>query len=279
MVADRGGAGHLARPARRDRAGVEVGGAVGHACAAGRRASARASFSLRTRALRALHHVGRPVAGVGELAARGRCRRPAWSRRRPSFGKLPVVHPVQHHLGDRDLPLERLAARLEVDRLAPGTATARRRRRAAARRAPRVEPTGSSSAAAVADVALASGADVPGSTLRLATVTASSRTRARGRIAWCSAVTRAAALPARPAPARSPGRTRRRPALGRAAGTAQHSAARAHENSGRRECPAAESGSGSSVAHRSRRRRFARQIVLRSQLPSTALGSASSPPE
>ena len=114
-------------------AGVEVDGAVGDGAwpagehQRGELLAARAGSG-------ALHHVGIAVADVGELAAAaaaGALTGHAADR----LGEAAVVDAVQHHLGDRDLAVERLAARLEVDRLGQALPARRRRRRAASHRA------------------------------------------------------------------------------------------------------------------------------------------------
>ena len=114
-----GGRSSWCGPSRRDQvrpdgAGVEVDRAVGHG--AGRPASIRlASFSLRSRdaALFMVSDCGRRRRRTG---SRGRCRRLA-GYAADGLGELGVVDAVQDHLGDGDLALERLAARLEVDGL------------------------------------------------------------------------------------------------------------------------------------------------------------------
>ena len=115
------GTGHAPRPVRPDRAGVEVGGAVGDgARPAGEHqrgellaplAGQRDSSSRRS--CRRRHR---------RTGSRGRCRRPGVVTPQTVLGKVAVVDAVQHHLGDRDLAVERLATRFEVDRLRRGTA-------------------------------------------------------------------------------------------------------------------------------------------------------------
>ena len=87
---------------------------------ASRRASGAARSSSRPSGRRRRRRTGSP----------GPSRRPVVTPQ-TVLGEAAVVDAVEHDLGHRHLAVERLAAGLEVDRLAPGTATRRRPRPAA----------------------------------------------------------------------------------------------------------------------------------------------------
>ena len=214
------GSGATSRP---HRAGVEVGGAVGHGAGAAGQHQARELLAA----------LARDARSSSCPSARRRHRRTG-SRGRAGalvghaadgLGEAAVVDAVQHHLGHGDLAVERLAARLEVDRLRealplgvaarpPASRRGRERRAAPARRG-FAAPRGTA------------GRELSGSTPRLATRDRSSSRAVRARAASPAARrarTAAALEGGMLADARSPAR-RRRPRRHRQAPSAANSAA------------------------------------------------------
>ena len=265
VMADGCGARHPARPVRADRAGVEVGRAVGEGARPAGQHQRGELLGARARQ-RALHHVRVAVAGVGELAAAAGAP-PCLVTPQTVSGSCRSSTRFSTTSATATWPVERLAARFEVDRLAPGIATRRRRSpagRASSVRKSRLAGAPAASAArrsAAAAVDRAAGDD---DLLRL--VGAGARTHRLGQRghAGRGGVERRLLVADRARRLGAGGAGRgRRPGRDSAADSAR---ARAAEKAGRRAIQ---------VHHRSvvrARRRFARQIVCVSNTLFTGRG-------